>query len=173
MRRPLALACVVLPVALILGGCAGAAAPKPVATERTEAQICEDLGKAVKAFYKIANPGSTVTSVDLGNLPQPNGVKIPVPSCSFEMRPDPELVPGDVWTLENFYLSPKHGLVATITDSLVKAGYKPKAKNSNNYAVLRRHVYYSASILSFDGTDSQPYSKAAGGPVLDFTIGQS
>ena len=171
MGRQLVLACTVLPVVLLLAACGGAAAPKPTHTHKTEAQSCNDLGAAVKDFYAIANPGSTVKRIDVTELPEPNGVRIPKPDCAFEMRPDPELVPGDVWTIENFYLDPQKGLDGAIDSRLVKAGYVLKP-DTTNYSKFANHTAYSASILTFDGKDGQPYSKAADERVLDFTIGQ-
>jgi hypothetical protein len=177
MGRPVMIACFALPALLLLAGCAGVSAaavdpaPAPSATPKTRDEACADLLAAVTAYYDVASPGSTVEPVAVADLPSPNGVLIPPPDCSFEMRPDPEQVVGDVWTIDNFYLQPSGGLDAVISDRLTEAGYQ-QVPDITSWKLRSGVTSYSAAILLYAEGDGQVYTDAADGAVLDFIVTQ-
>ncbi|CAN5217896.1 hypothetical protein BH11ACT3_BH11ACT3_25820 [soil metagenome] len=144
----------------------GGASPEP----KTVEQACTDLGDAVSAFYELASPGSTAVRLDITSLPEPNGVRIPKPDCAWKITPDPTVVLTQAVTYENFYLDPQTGLDGAIHDRLVAAGYTP-SPDFAGYSLTSSSVSYSASVLLFSDDDG-PYSVAADGPVLDFTLSQ-
>ncbi|HTE61635.1 MAG TPA: hypothetical protein VK631_14885, partial [Solirubrobacteraceae bacterium] len=116
MVRRIRNALVGIPLMLVLVGCAmdGVA----VAIPKTPAQACDDLERAARDFYAAASPNSTMRALDVTRLPEVNGFTIPRPSCSFEFRPDPAVVPGDVFTIENFYLDYDETLTLTLEQDL-------------------------------------------------------
>jgi len=159
-----------LPVLLLLAACGPA--PVPAATAKTPTEACHDLEGAVRDFYDIASPNSTLTVLTPRDLPELHGFSIPRPTCSFELRPDPAVNPGDVFTIENFYLHYDEELSEVIKERLEAAGYTQRDKKVLNWTVTRLGTYYSASMLVFMDGDGQAYSEAADGQVLDLSISQ-
>jgi hypothetical protein len=159
-----------IPVLLVLAGCG--ASPDPAPTPKTPAEACADLKDAVQDFYHVASPNSTVTAMNVRNLPEMNGFRIPQPSCSFEVRPDPQVIPGNVFTLENFYLGYDEELTQIIKERLERAGYKQKDPAFLNWSSKYLGTFYSASMLVFMDGDGQAYTEAADGQVLDLSVGQ-
>jgi len=156
MRRALALLAV--PVAVMLTGCVGEPEPEP--TPITREQACAALGLAVAEFHERISPGSEVEVLEPRELPDFNGVRIPQPSCAFKVSPDPAVVPGDVFTLENFYLDYAEDLTVSIPGVLESAGFK---RNGDIHSWLLSNLgrTYSAAMLVFSPGDGQPYSEAA------------
>jgi hypothetical protein len=157
-------------VLLLLAACAPTPAPAP--TPKTPAEACDDLEDAVRDFYEIVSPNATLTVMDVAQLPELNGFSIPRPDCSFEIRPDPSVVPGDVFTIENFYLDYEEEMTQELKERLEKAGYKRKDPNFMNWSSKFLGKSYSASVLVFAEGDGQAYSEAADGQVLDLSVSQ-
>jgi len=171
--RPASRALAVLPAFLLLAACAGEPAPK--ATPVTTVEACAALEDAVVAFYHVASPNSTVTALETYALPDVNDYHIPRPTCAFQVRPDPAVIPGNVFTLESFYLDYDEELTVTLSDGLEDAGFRPTGGDDfTTWSVTKLgHVYSAAIILSAPG-DGQDYSEAAEHfRVLDLTIGQN
>ncbi|MGE3191873.1 MAG: hypothetical protein AB7K08_00215 [Microbacteriaceae bacterium] len=170
MRRP-ARPLVALPALFLLAGCVGA--PAPAETPITPNEACTALEAAVTDFYDIASPGSTVTALATYAVPVVNGLRVPRPDCAFEVRPDPQVVPGDVFTLENFYLDYDEQLTVTLADRLTDAGFAHTGGEFSTYSTAKLGHVYSAAVLLFSPDDGQPYSVAAERfRILDLTIGQ-
>lgn len=161
---------VMLPVMLLLAACGPTPAPEP--TPKTPAEACADLEDAVYEFYDIASPNSTITALKPWELPVMNGFKIPQPSCAFEVRPDPAVLPGNRFTIENFYLHYDEELTQVLKDRLEAAGYVQKDRQVRNWSVMKLGVFYSASVLIFTDNDGQAYTEAAEGQLLDLSISQ-
>ncbi len=159
-----------LPLLVLLAACASAPAPAP--TPKTPTEACADLKDEVRAFYDVASPNSTLTVLDPADLPEMNGFTIPRPSCAFEIRPDPAVVAGDVFTIENFYLNYDEELTQIIKERLIAAGYKQKDPAFMNWSSRYLSRFYSASVIVFMDGDGQPYTEAADGTVLDLSVGQ-
>ena len=170
MERRVRNALLGLPVLVLLAACA--ATPAPAATPKTPTEACADLKDAVRDFYDVASPNSTLTELDPADLPDMNGFTIPRPSCSFEMRPDPDLVAGDAFTIENFYLDYDEELTQIIQDRLEGAGYKQKDPAFMIWSAKYLSRFYSASVIVFMEDDGQEYSEAADGTVLNLSVGQ-
>jgi len=156
-------------VLVVLAGCGS---PDPAPTPKTREEACADLEVAVRDFYDVASPNATITELRAEQLPEVHGFSFPKPSCSFEVRPDPTVLPGNRFTIENFYLKYDEELTLVIKDRLEAAGYKQKDVEIMNWSVTRLGTYYSASMLLFTDGDGQVYTEAADGRVLDLTISQ-
>jgi len=159
-----------LPVLVLLAACGPSPAPAP--TPKTPTEACADLKDAVREFYDIASPNSTLTELDPAELPEMNGFQIPRPTCAFEIRPDPAVVAGDVFTIESFYLHYDEKLTQIIKERLVAAGYKQKEPAFMNWSSKYLSRTFSASVLVFIDGDGQAYTEAADGTVLDLSVGQ-
>jgi hypothetical protein len=159
-----------IPVLLLLAACVGE--PDPAPTPKTAAEACADLGDAVREFYDIVSPNSTLTELKHTELPEVHGFVIPRPTCSFEVRPDPTVLPGDRFTIENFYLDYDEEITLLMKQRLEVAGYTQKDRQVLNWSATRLDKYYSASMLVFLEGDGQVYTEAADGQVLDLTISQ-
>jgi hypothetical protein len=157
-------------VLVLLAACVGG--PDPGPTPKTPAEACADLGDAVRKFYDIASPHSTVRQLKNTQLPEVHGFVIPRPTCSFEVRPDPSVLPGDRFTIENFYLHYDEEITLLMKQRLEKAGYRQKDPKVLNWSATRLGTYFSASMLIFLKGDGQAYTEAADGQVLDLTISQ-
>lgn len=170
--RPAPRALAVLPALILLAGCVGE--PAPAETPITLTQACAAIEDAVVEFYDIASPNSSVTALDNYAVPVVNGLRIPRPDCSFQVRPDPAVIPGNVFTLENFYLDYEEELTVILADRLADSGFKHTGGDFDTFSIAKfGHVYSAAMILSAPG-DGQPYSEAAERfRVLDLTIGQN
>ena len=156
-------------VLILLSACS---TPEPAPTPKTPAEACDDLGDAVREFYDIASPNATITELKPGELPVVHGFMLPKPTCSFEVRPDPAVLPGDRFTIENFYLHYDEEITQVIKERLEAAGYTQREKTILNWSATRLGTYYSASMLLFLEGDGQAYTEAADGQVLDLTISQ-
>ncbi len=159
-----------LPVLVLLAACAPAPAPAP--TPKTPTEACADLKDAVREFYDIAWPDSTLTELDPTALPEMNRFTIPRPTCAFEVRPDPAVVAGDVFTIESFYLHYDEELTQLIKERLKEAGYKQKDPEFMNWSSKYLNRTYSVSVLVFIDGDGQAFTEAADGTVLDLSVGQ-
>ncbi len=159
-----------LPLLVLLAACAPT--PAPVQTPKTPTEACADLKDAVREFYDIASPNSTLTVLDPAGLPEMNVFTIPRPTCAFEIRPDPAVVAGDAFTIESFYLDYDEELTQVIKDRLEAAGYKRSNPDFMNWSSKYLSRTFSASVLVFIEGDEQPYTEAADGTVLDLSIGQ-
>lgn len=170
--RPAPRALAVLPALLMLAGCVGE--PAPAKTPITLTEACAALEDAVVEYYDVASPGGSVTVLDNFAVPSVNGLKIPRPDCSFQARPDPAVIPGDVFTLENFYLDYDEQLTVTLADRLTDAGFRRDGGEFDTFSTAKLgHVYSAAMILSAPG-DGQPYSEAVERfRVLALTVGQN
>jgi hypothetical protein len=157
-------------VALIL--LSACSTPEPAPTPKTPAEACGDLWDAVREFYDVASPNATITELKANQLPEVHGFKLPKPTCSFEVRPDPTVLPGDRFTIENFYLHYDEEITQVIKERLEAAGYVQRDKTILNWSATRLGKFYSASMLLFLAGDGQAYSEAADGQVLDLTISQ-
>jgi hypothetical protein len=146
--------------------------PGSAPTPKTPTEACADLKVAVREFYDAASPNSTLTVLDPAYLPEMNGFTIPRPSCSFEIRPDPAVVAGDAFTIENFYLDYDEELTQVIKERLVDAGYTQRDPAFMNWSSSLLSRVYSASVIVFMDGDGQAYTEAADGTVLDLSIGQ-
>ncbi len=158
-----------IPVLLLLVACA---TPEPAPTPKTPAEACADLSAAVHKFYDVASPNATITELKATELPEVHGFTLPKPTCSFEVRPDPSVLPGDRFTIENFYLHYDEEITEVIKERLEAAGYAQKDKTILNWSATRLDTYYSASMLVFLDGDGQAYTEAADGTVLDLSISQ-
>lgn len=156
-------------VLLLLSACG---TPNPAPTPKTPAEACADLAVAVHDFYEVASPGATITELKAGELPVVHDFEFPKPSCSFEVRPDPTVLPGDRFTIESFYLDYDERMTEVIKEQLEDAGYKRKDPAIMNWTVTRLGTFYSASMLIFVDGDGQKYTEAADGQVLDLTLSQ-
>ena len=162
----------VVPLLLLLSACTGA--PKPAATPLTPAQACDALESAVGDFYDIASPGSTVEELPNYDLPELSGFRIPTPTCAFEVRPDPAVIPGDVFTIESFYLDYPEDMTVTLPERLEAAGFTQKDPHFNSWATSRLNRSYSAAMIVYSPDDGQAYSEAAEHfRILDLTLGQN
>lgn len=171
MRRvPPALA--VVPLVLMLTGCVGAPAPTP--TPISAVQACAALETAVVEFYEVASPNSSVTELPNYDMPEVNGFTIPFPTCAFQVRPDPAVIPGDVFTIESFYLDYDEEMTLTLGERLEAAGFVHTGSPFSTWAVSRLGHVYSAAMLIYLPGDGQAYSEAAEHfRVLDLSIGQN
>lgn len=156
-------------VLLVLSSCS---TPDPLPTPKTPSEACVDLEGAVRDFYDVASPNATITRLAPEDLPVVHGFEIPRPSCSFEVRPDPSVLPGDRFTIENFYLDYDERMTQTIKERLEDAGYVQGEPTIMNWTTTRLGTFFSASMLIFLDGDGQAYSEAAEGQVLDLTISQ-
>lgn len=167
--RPVLLA---VPLVLLLAGCVGD--PKPAATPITPVQACHALKDAVAEFYDVASPGSTVDAIDTSALPELSGFRAPTPTCAFEVRPDPAVVPGDVFTIETFYLDYPEDMTVTLPRLLEAAGYTRKDPNFATWATSRLNRSYSAALITYAPGDGQAYSESAEHfRLLELTLGQN
>ncbi|HEV7743232.1 MAG TPA: hypothetical protein VGO65_12525 [Pseudolysinimonas sp.] len=172
MRRARPVLLMVPLLALVLTGCVGE--PKPASTPITPAQACDALQDAVGEFYDVASPGSTVEELPNYDLPEFSGFRIPTPTCAFQVRPDPAVVPGDVFTIESFYLDYREDLTVTLPERLEAAGYKQKDPHFNTWAVFRLNRSYSASMIVYAQDDGEAYSEAGQHfRILDLTLSQN
>ena len=159
-------------LALLLAGCV--ADPAPAQTPLSQAQACDALGEAVADFYDTVSPGSTSTPIASRDLPVMAGFAIPAPTCAFQVRPDPAVIPGDVFTIESFYLDYDETMTVTLAEQLEAAGYKRKNPDFPSWAASRLNRSYSAAVQLFRPGDGQDYSAAAEHfRLLDLTIGQN
>jgi hypothetical protein len=158
-----------VPVMLLLAACG---TPEPAPTPKTPAELCADLGVAVHEYYDVASPGATIRELVSAELPLVHEFAFPKPSCSFEVRPDPSVLPGDRFTIESFYLEYDEQLTEVIKERLEDSGYKRKDPAIMNWTVTRLGTYFSASMLIFLEGDGQAYTDAADGRVLDLRISQ-
>lgn len=167
--RPALLA---VPLLVLLAGCVGEPEPEP--TPITVAQACAALGDAVDAFYETTSPGSTVTEVEPHEVPTVRDFRIPTPTCAFMVQPDPAVMPGDVFTLENFYLDYDEQMTVSLPEQLEAAGFTRKNKDISTWSATRLGRSYSAALLLFQPGDGQAFSDAAEHfRVLDLSIGQT
>lgn len=162
----------VAPLLLLLTGCVGE--PEPAKTPLTPVEACAALGDAVADFYEIASPGSTVDELVPYELPMVGGLEIPKPTCAFQVKPDPAVIPGDVFTIESFYLDYDETMTETLPDLLTAAGFTQKDPHFLNWSASRLNRSYSAAVQIFSPGDGQNYSEAAEHfRVLDLTVGQN
>lgn len=167
--RPALLA---VPLLVLLTGCVGDPEPQP--TPITPVQACSALGDAVVEFYEVASPGSTVSELDSFALPDMKGFVIPRPDCAFKVSPDPAVVPGDVFTIESFYLDYDEEMTLTLPERLELAGFTRKDPSIPTWSATRLGRSYSAALLLFQPGDGQSYSTAAEHfRVLDLALGQN
>ena len=157
-------------VLVFLTGCVGT--PEALPTPKTPAEACADLEVAVREFYDIASPNATITEMKPAQLPVVHGFIIPKPTCSFEVRPDPSVLPGDRFTLENFYLDYDEEITLVMKERLEASGYTQRQRDVLNWTAIRLGTFYSASMLVFLDGHEHAYSDAAEGTVLDLTISQ-
>jgi hypothetical protein len=171
--RPARPVLLVAPVLVLLrAGCV--ADPAPAQTPLSRTQACDALGEAVADFYDTVSPGSTTTAIAAQDLPVMAGFTIPTPTCAFQVRPDPAVVPGDVFTIENFYLDYDEAMTVSLAKQLEAAGYKRKNPDFPSWAASRLNRSYSAAVQLFRPGDGQDYSAAAEHfRLLDLTIGQN
>lgn len=167
--RPVLLA---VPLLLLLTGCVGE--PEPAATPLTSLEACAALKTAVAEFYETVSPGSTVEELDTTHLPVVSILVVPRPTCAFRISPDPSVIPGDVFTIENFYLDYDEKMTETLPTALERAGFKQKDPNFMSWSSSRLNRSYSAAIQIFLPGDGQKYSDAAEHfRLLDLTVGQN
>jgi hypothetical protein len=165
-------ALIVIPLVLVLAGCVPE--PKPVATHFTTDDACAALEGAVTDFYEAASPGSTVEQMSPYDLPDVKGFEIPQPTCAFEMRPDPAVIPGDVFTIDSLYLDYPETMTQTLPEQLETAGFKRGDPRFATWAASKLGRSYSAAMLTFSPGDGQAYSEAAGRfTVLDLSLSQN
>lgn len=166
-------ALLVVPVLLLLAGCVGGA-PKPEPTPLTPGQACAALEGAVADFYDVASPGSSITELPNYDLPTIKDFRIPHPTCAFQVRPDPAVVPGDAFTIEAFYLDYDEEMTVTLPASLEAAGFKKKDPNFSTWSSSKLGRSYSAAMLLFQLGDGQAYTEAVEHfRILDLSIGQN
>jgi hypothetical protein len=128
----------------------------------------------VTDFYDVASPGSSVTELLTYELPQMKGFTIPRPTCAFKVSPDPAVIPGDVFTIENFYLDYAEEMTVTLPERLEQAGFRRKDPNIPTWSATRLNRSYSAAVLLFQPEDGQAYSIAAEHfRVLNLSISQT
>jgi hypothetical protein len=157
---------------LAIAGCT--AEPEPAATPITTVEACAALEDAVIEFYKVADPGATVTELATHELPDINGFHIPKPTCAFQVRPDPNVIPGEVFTIENFYLDYDEEMTLTLGESLEDAGFLRTNAEISQWAVTKFGHAYSAAMLVYMPGDGQGYSQAVEHfRLLDLSIGQN
>ena len=157
---------------LMLAGCV--ADPAPAQTPLSSVQACEALGDAVAGFYETVSPGSTTSPIATQDLPVMAGFTIPKPTCAFQVRPDPAVIPGDVFTNESFYLDYDETMTVSLAQQLEAAGYKRKNPDFASWASTRLNRSYSAAVQLFRPGDGQDYSDAAEHfRLLDLTLGQN
>lgn len=162
----------VAPLVLLLAGCVGD--PAPAKTPITSVQACDALQDAVAAYYDKVSPGSTIAELDTFALPVVGGFTIPQPTCAFQVKPDPKVIPGDVFTIESFYLDYDETMTVTLPDRLEQAGFKKKDPNFSSWSYSRLNRSYSAAMQVFAPDDGQSYSKAAEHfRIIDLTVGQN
>jgi hypothetical protein len=167
--RPALLA---VPLLVLLSGCVGD--PEPAPTPITSIEACAALQIAVTDFYDLVSPGGTVTELDSFALPVVKGFTIPKPTCAFMFSPDPAITPGDVFTIENFYLDYAEEMTLTLPELLEKAGFARHDPHVPTWSASRLGRSYSAAVLLFQPGDGQGYSKAAEHfRLLNLTIGQT
>jgi hypothetical protein len=172
VRPVLLLAPVVACAVLVLAGCVAEPAPEPTTLDRAGA--CAALEDAVVEFYDAASPGSTVEAIPTYEMPTINKFDIPTPSCAFQVRPDPDVIPGDVFTIEAFYLNYDERMTITLPAQLEEAGFRQKNPDFNTWAASRLGRTYSAAMLIFLPGDGQAYSEAVDHfRLLDLSIGQN
>lgn len=148
--------------------------PKPEPTPKSVVQACADLKDAVKAYYDNASPGSTLTVLETWKLPVLHDFTIPRPDCAFQIRPDPQVVAGDVFTIESFYLDYDETMTLTVGEKLQRAGFAVKDAKFHTWATSYLGKYYSVAMLLFPPGDSSAYGEAAEHfRVLDLSIGQN
>jgi hypothetical protein len=148
--------------------------PAPAATPISHNEACDALQDAVAEFYDVASPGSSVAALETYAIPMVNGLRVPRPDCAFQVRPDPDVIPGDVFTLEHFYLDYDEELTVTLADRLSDAGFTHTGSEFETYSVTKLGHVYSAAVILFSPGDGQPYSVAADRfRILDLTVGQN
>jgi hypothetical protein len=159
-------------IVALLVGCVGE--PDPVATPLSAVEACDALQDAVGEFYEVAQPGSTVEELPNYDLPTIKDFVIPKPTCAFQVRPDPDVIPGDVFTIEAFYLDYDEEMTVTLPQKLEAAGFQQRDPNFDTWAATKLGRAYSAAMLLFAPGDGQPYSEAAEHfRLLDLSIGQN
>jgi hypothetical protein len=167
--RPALLA---VPLLVLLSGCVGD--PEPVPTPITSIEACGALQVAVADFYDIVSPGGTISELDNFALPVVKGFTIPKPSCAFMFSPDPAVTPGDVFTIENFYLDYAEEMTLTLPKRLEKAGFTRHDPHVPTWSAHWLGRSYSAAMLLYQPGDGHGYSTAAEHfRVLNLTIGQT
>lgn len=159
-----------IPIVVLLAACTPE--PAPIATPKTVAEACADLRVAVRDYYAAASPNSTLTVLNPANLPEMNGFTIPRPTCAFELRPDPEIVAGNAFTIESFYLDYDEKLTLDVQESLEAAGYIQRDPAFYSWTSTHLSRTFSAAMLIFLEGDEHAYTEAAGGTVLELSIGQ-
>jgi hypothetical protein len=156
----------------VLSGCTPE--PKPEPTPKSVAQACADLKDAVGAYYDNASPGSTLTELETWKLPVLHDFTIPRPDCAFQIRPNPQVVAGDVFTIESFYLDYDETMTLTLGEQLTHAGYAVKDAKFHTWATTYLGKYYSAAMLLFPPGDSSEYGQAVEHfRLLDLSLGQN
>jgi hypothetical protein len=176
MRRPRPALRVTAAAALValfgLTGCVGD--PEPAQTPITPVQACAALEGAVTEYYESTSPGSSVEQLRPYDLPDVNGFHIPKPDCAFQVTPDPEVIPGDVFTIESFYLDYDEEMTLSLPAQIEAAGFVRKNAEFPSWAVNKLGRSYSAAMLLFSPDDGQAYSEAAEHfRILDLSIGQN
>jgi hypothetical protein len=167
--RPALLAVILL---ALLTGCVGD--PEPAPTPITPTQACAALKTAVTDFYEVVSPGGTIAELDNFALPKVKDFTIPKPTCAFKFSPDPAVTPGDVFTIESFYLDYAEDMTVTLPERLEQAGFKRLSPTIPTWSASRLGRSYSAAMLLFQPGGDQSYSKAAEHfRVLNLTIGQT
>jgi hypothetical protein len=162
----------VAPLLLLLSGCVGE--PEPAKTPLSPVEACAALKGAVAEFYEIASPGSSVDELDNFALPVVAGFRIPKPTCAFQVKPDPAVIPGDVFMIESFYLDYDETMTVTLPAALVDAGFKQKDPHFSSWSLSRLNRSYSAAMQVFLPGDGQKYSTAAEHfRLIDLTVGQN
>ena len=161
-----------IPLVFLLAGCVGD--PEPAATPLSPVEACTALKSAVTDYYDTASPGSTVDELKNYDLPQIGGFTIPKPTCAFQVRPDPNVIPGDVFTIENFYLDYDEEMTLTLGEGLEGAGFLRTDAEISQWKVTRLGHVYSAAMLVYMPGDGQGYSNAVEHfRLLDLSIGQN
>lgn len=169
--RPARLALLALPVAFLLAGCVGepAADPTPITPE----QACAALERAVGEYYETVSPGSSVEQLATYDLPDVNGLRIPRPDCAFQVTPDPDVTPGDVFMIESFYLDYDEEMTVTLPAAIEAAGFTPHP-DLPTWSATKLGRSYSAAMLVFQPGDGSAYSEAAEHfRVLDLTVSKT
>jgi hypothetical protein len=171
--RPAWPALLVVPLlVLALAGCVSE--PEVAETPLTPGEACAALGEAVADYYDNVSPGSTTEALDTWTLPVIAGFTIPKPTCAFQVRPDPKVIPGDVFTIENFYLDYDETMTVSLPARLEAAGFTRKNPNFATWALSKLNRSYSAALQVFRPDDGQSYSTAAEHfRLIDLTIGQN
>lgn len=171
MRRA-RIALLAVPLTMLLAGCVGEPEPEP--TPLTAAEACAALGDAVDEFYETVSPGSTTEELVPHDLPEVNGFRIPQPSCAFQITPDPAVAPGDVFTIESFYLDYAEDMTVSLPAALEAAGFVRKNPEFTTWSAAKLGRSYSAAMLLFQPGDGQAFSDAADHfRVLDLTLSKT